>query len=274
MHTDELQAYHKHISDTYNERSVNHDRSGWHKKTALRLLEDLPPRSGDSVLDIATGTGTIAFRAASLVMPDGNVTGVDISQGMLDQARQKLSLFGPDNLKFRLADAEHLDFSMGSFDRIYCASAFFCFLDPVLTLKDWFGLLKPGGALGFHAFPESSYFWVSVTRNILARHGFKYNLNTPTGTIEKTHQLLVDAGFINIDIREERAGYFIPLDEAKKTWIKKEDFVPGQYPHPVEGIPPEMLSQCQKEYEQNMDELSSGDGVWNDITMFYVYAHK
>lgn len=66
MNIENLQAYHKHITDTYDERSANHDKSEWHRNTALRLIEGFPPRSGDSVLDIGTGTGTIAFHAASL----------------------------------------------------------------------------------------------------------------------------------------------------------------------------------------------------------------
>jgi ubiquinone/menaquinone biosynthesis C-methylase UbiE len=67
MNTEDLQAYRQYIAHTYDKRSANHDNSEWHKTTALRLVEDLPPRRGDSVLDIATGTGTIAFQAASLV---------------------------------------------------------------------------------------------------------------------------------------------------------------------------------------------------------------
>ncbi len=52
MHIDNLQAYHKHITDTYDERSAGHDNSEWHRKTSLKLVEELPPRVGDFVLDI------------------------------------------------------------------------------------------------------------------------------------------------------------------------------------------------------------------------------
>ena len=94
MRFDDLQGYHKHIADTYDERSGNHDNSEWHRKTALKLIDNLPPRAGDSVLDIGTGTGTIAFRAASLVGSDGRVVGVDLSKGMLAEAKKKLIASG------------------------------------------------------------------------------------------------------------------------------------------------------------------------------------
>ncbi len=274
MNSEQLQAYHKHITDTYDARSGNHDNSDWHRKTALKLLEALPPRLNDRALDIGTGTGTIAFHAASLVGPGGQVTGVDISAGMLLEANKKLAAAEQLNLEFILADAEHLDLPENSFDRLYCASAFFCMLEPLATLRCWHDLLKPGGGLAFHALPETSYFWVSVVREVLAKHGFPYLLNTPTGSIEKTRQLLVDAGFADIDIQVQRSGYFVPFEDAINSWLQKDDFAPGQYPHPVDNVPSDILIQCQQDYKEKIRALETDEGVWNDISMYYIYAYK
>jgi ubiquinone/menaquinone biosynthesis C-methylase UbiE len=274
MNSEDLRAYHKTITDTYNERSRTYDESEWHRKTALRLVADLPPRPGDRVLDIATGTGTIALHAASRVGPHGKVVGIDLSEGMLAQARAKLSASGHDHLEFIRVDAENLGFPPNSFDRMYCASAFFWILDPVATLKHWRGLLKPGGGLGFHALPETSYVWVSVTREVLANYGISYILNTPTGTLDKCRQLLVDSGFRKFDIREEKMGYFIPLEQAKGAWLTKDEFSPGQHPNPLVNVSPEIVAQAQRDYDAKMEELDTDKGVWNDITMYYVYAEK
>lgn len=224
MNTEDRLAYQRTIARTYDERSSNHDNSVWHRKTALRLVEDLPPRLGDRVLDIATGTGTIAFHAASLVGASGRVVGVDLSEGMLAQANAKLSASGLHNLEFVLADAEDLEFPTHSFDRIYCASAFFWMLDPAATLKHWHDLLKPGGRLGFHALPDTSYVWVSVARQVLAQYGVTYVLNCPTGSIDRCRRLLAEAGYQNIDIREEQHGYYIPLEQAKKPGLRRRTF--------------------------------------------------
>lgn len=274
MNTEELQAYHKHITDTYDERSANHDKSDWHRKTSLKLLEELPPKSNEWILDIGTGTGTIALQAASLVGPNGKVIGVDLSKGMLAQAKEKLAASKLQNIEFIHGDMERLDLPKNSFDKIYCASAFFCVLNAQQTIRHWHSLLKHGGGLGFHALPETSYFWVSVARDILAEHGFQYLLNSPTGTIDMTRQLLEKAGFSGIDIRVQETGYYIPLEEAKKTWIQRDDFAPGQYPHPVHAVPDDILIKCQKEYERRIEALNTEEGVWNDITMYYIYAFK
>ncbi|WP_455221019.1 class I SAM-dependent methyltransferase [Kaarinaea lacus] len=274
MNIEDLQVYHKTITDTYDERSVNHDNSEWHRSTALQLVEDMPPRIGDSVLDIATGTGTIAFHTASLVGPDGKVIGVDLSQGMLAQAKAKLRASGLRNLEFQLADAEHLNFPPNTFDRMYCASAFFWILNPLATLRHWRDLLKPGGGLAFHALPETSYVWVSEVRKVLANYGISYILNKPTGSIEKCDQLLTEAGFRNINIREEKHGHFITLQQAKDAWLQEDHFSPGQHPNPLVGVPPDIVEQAKRDYETRLEELNTEEGIWNDISMYYIYAKK
>ena len=274
MNNEDLQAYHRTISDTYDARSANHDESEWHRNTALRLVDDLPTGPGDNVLDIATGTGTIAYHTASLVGPNGKVVGVDLSQGMLARANAKLSNSGLQNLTFMLADAEHLEFPPNSFDRIYCASAFFWILDPAAALKHWHTLLKRGGGLGFHALPDTSYVWVSVARRVLENYGISYTLNKPTGTIDKCRRLLAEAGFSHIDIREEKIGRFIPLDQAKNAWLKKDDFSPGQHPNPLQNATPEIAAQAQRDYEARIEDLNTDKGVWNDVSMYYVYGHR
>jgi len=274
MNSEDLRAYHKTITDTYDERSANHDKSEWHRTTALQLVEDMPARPCDSVLDIATGTGTIAFHTAALVGPAGRVIGIDLSEGMLAQANAKLSASSLRNLKFIVADAEHLDFPPNSFDRIYCASAFFWILDPLATLKHWRDLLKPDGGLAFHALPETSYVWVSEVRNVLANYGISYILNKPTGSIEKCDQLLTEAGFRNINTREEKHGHFIPLQQAKDAWLEEDHFSPGQHPNPLLGVPSEIVAAAKHDYEARLEELKTDQGVWNDISMYYIYAKK
>src|SRR5215831_13891709 len=57
-------------------------------------------QSVQQVLDLGTGTGSVAIKAASLVMPGGNVTAVDISPEMLELARQRATSLGLSNIEF------------------------------------------------------------------------------------------------------------------------------------------------------------------------------
>lgn len=80
-----------------------------------RVLELAGVTSGESVLDVGCGTGTLAIAAKLRVGPDGTVSGVDASPEMLGRAEQKARKAGADVL-FRNGLAETLPFSDGQFD--------------------------------------------------------------------------------------------------------------------------------------------------------------
>jgi len=60
--------------------------------------------AGDRVLDLGTGTGAVAARAAQLLGPEGLVVGVDISADMLRAARQRMAAQWPTEKKVACAD--------------------------------------------------------------------------------------------------------------------------------------------------------------------------
>lgn len=72
----------------------------------------------------------------------------------------------------------------------------------------------------------------------------------------------------------EESGYYVPWETAKESWITVDDFAPGQHPHPTNNIPPDIMLLCQREYLTRIEELNTDKGVWNDVTMYYIYARK
>ena len=48
----------------------------------------------------------------------------------------------------------------------------------------------------------------------------------------------------------------------------------GQYPHPLEGVSEEILCKAQKDFEAEVDRLTTDKGVWHDMTTFFVCAQK
>src|SRR5476651_1771680 len=84
----------------------------WRKKAIDELKKDQPKL----ILDVATGTGDFAFEAFTILKPE-KIIGVDISQGMLDIAKQKIAKRNlGSQFEVKLGDSERLPFGDDAFD--------------------------------------------------------------------------------------------------------------------------------------------------------------
>lgn len=98
----------------------------------------------ERVLDVGCGTGTFAKRLVDRT-PAQHVVGVDISAGMLAEARRKV---GPaPNARFVAARAEALPFEAGAFDVVVTASALHYAERPEAAIAEAARVLRPGGRL-------------------------------------------------------------------------------------------------------------------------------
>jgi demethylmenaquinone methyltransferase/2-methoxy-6-polyprenyl-1,4-benzoquinol methylase len=119
--------------------SVNIDKL-WRKRT-IRKLKPYAPKS---VLDIATGTGDFAVAAAKL--SNVKITGIDISAGMLNVARQKIRNKNlAERIEFHKADSENLPFNTDSFDAAIVGFGVRNFENLKKGLTEIKRVLKPGG---------------------------------------------------------------------------------------------------------------------------------
>lgn len=267
-------AYHKQIVDSYDKRSAIYDNHVWARENSIQTVDYCPPKLGDKVLDIATGTGTIAFYTAKSVGPKGSVTGIEISKGMLNRCNEKLKESGLNNLTFLYADAEDLNFAPNSFDRIYCSSALYWMTNPLAALRHWFELLKPGGQLGFNAWPDNLFIWGDGARQALRKYGVNFTIHEVTGSVEKTRALVELAGFSNVQIHEVKNGQYIEVGSGRWIPLKLDDYTPGQYPNPISNVSEEILRLAQEDYEAEVRKRTTEHGIWLDTTMYYVYGQR
>jgi ubiquinone/menaquinone biosynthesis C-methylase UbiE len=106
----------------------------------------LPPAPLD-VLDVGTGSGQVASVLAGL---GHRVTGIDLSDGMLEQARATVK-----DADFRLGDAVAPGFPAGSFDAVTGRYVMWTLRDPAAAVRNWIRLLRPGGTV---AVVDSTWF--------------------------------------------------------------------------------------------------------------------
>ena len=148
----------------------------WRKK-AIKLLKDIEPKQ---ILDIATGTGDFAIESLKL-NPD-HVTGVDISEGMLNVGRQKLKKRKlNDKITLTSGDSENLPFEDNKFDAIIVAFGVRNFENLEKGLSEMFRVLRPGGKVVVLEFSKPKRFPFKQLYNFY----FKNILPTLGKTISK-----------------------------------------------------------------------------------------
>jgi demethylmenaquinone methyltransferase/2-methoxy-6-polyprenyl-1,4-benzoquinol methylase len=117
---------------------------GLHRLWKDYTIKQSEVKSGDKVLDIAGGTGDLAYQFNQL---GANVVLADINAEMLKVGRDKLLDKGVSNISYSLANAEHLPFANESFDIVSIAFGLRNVTDKQQALHDFYRVLKPGGML-------------------------------------------------------------------------------------------------------------------------------
>ena len=134
------------IASTYD--ALNH-RLSWNidklwRRTAIRQIARNHPQS---ILDVATGTGDFALKAAACIRPQ-RVTGIDISEKMMEIGKMKARRQHLDGIiHFQKDDCLNLSFPTGTFDAVMAAFGIRNFSSLDKGLAEMCRVLKPGGQL-------------------------------------------------------------------------------------------------------------------------------
>jgi SAM-dependent methyltransferase len=112
---------------------------GRYAEEALRLV---PLEPSSTVLDVASGPGTLAFPAARRA---ARVTAVDFSPSMIEEVRARASIEKVTNVTAEVMDAQSLGFADESFDAAFCLFAFMFFPDRARAFREMHRVLRPGG---------------------------------------------------------------------------------------------------------------------------------
>jgi demethylmenaquinone methyltransferase/2-methoxy-6-polyprenyl-1,4-benzoquinol methylase len=125
----------------------------WRKK-AIKLLKPLEPKN---ILDIATGTADFAIQSISLNPKE--VTGIDISDGMLEMGREKIRKKSLDHLiTLENGDSENLRFADNNFDAVIVAFGVRNFENLENGLAGMYRVLRKGGKVVILEFSKPSSF--------------------------------------------------------------------------------------------------------------------
>ena len=109
------------------------------------VIDWVDPTPGKRILDLACGPGTLSYRLARDVSPDGEVVGIDLAPGMIELARKKAPTDLP--VRFELMDMEELRFPDAHFDAAVCGHGLQMAPDLARALAEAHRVLKPGSPM-------------------------------------------------------------------------------------------------------------------------------
>ncbi|HKJ10122.1 MAG TPA: class I SAM-dependent methyltransferase [Gammaproteobacteria bacterium] len=243
---------------------------------ADRLVQRMALRPGEKLLDVATGTGAVATAAAQALAPGGRVTGIDLSEGMLDKAQFNARKMGLTNVDFHWMDAEAPEFRSAYFDAV-CSSFGVFFLDDMHhALTQWRRVLKPGGRALFTCFgPDAFQPMAEILRAQLQANGVDF----PEGrrsfpwlrlsAEQDCRQLLEGAGFVDVRVERESLGYH--LSGVEEWW---EVVWNTGFRGFVERLDAPAREAFRERHLASVQDLVTANGLWLDIDTLFASGRR
>ena len=145
----------------------------------LQALQRMGIKAGDRVLEVGVGTGI----NATLYPRDCHVTGIDLSDSMLEKARERVARKDISNVRLLEMDAANLKFADNSFDIVYAPYLISVVPDPVAVAREMHRVCRPGGRvilLNHFRSPNAVLAWFERAISPFTVHiGFKSDLDLP-----------------------------------------------------------------------------------------------
>jgi SAM-dependent methyltransferase len=196
------------IAGIFDARAARYAHDDWHRRYAEQFVAVTPVRPGNRVLDAGTGTGFAACAVARRIGARGRVLAVDVSAGMLEQARAAITTSQLSNVDLFQGDATAMThLTDASLDAVVCAAGLL-YMPVAEALREWARLLRPGGVVAFSTMRTGSPSAGRLFRECAATFGLE--LKDPSealGTPARCREVLEDAGFTRVDVTPDRVDF-------------------------------------------------------------------
>jgi demethylmenaquinone methyltransferase/2-methoxy-6-polyprenyl-1,4-benzoquinol methylase len=202
---------------------------GLHRLWKDRFVARVKPRSGERILDMAGGTGDVAFR---LAQRGAQVTVADINPEMLEVGRERGKERGIEGLEWQLQDASSLTFHERSFDAYTVAFGIRNVTDIPAALGEAYRVLDRGGRFYCLEFSTSDWpgfadAYEAYARNVIPRIGkavaddeasYRYLVESIRRfpRPEAFAQMVAGAGFVQVGV-EPMLGGLVAIHSGWKT---------------------------------------------------------
>ncbi|TFH34414.1 MAG: class I SAM-dependent methyltransferase [Anaerolineales bacterium] len=216
----DVEDYKRHISGVFTRASALYDQAGprFFTHFGKRLVESARISPGARVLDVACGRGAVLFPALKMVGASGEVVGIDISEGMIQEISRDIARRGLANATALKMDAENLELPESSFDTVLCGLVLFFLPNLERALAGFQRVLKPGGWLVASTFQqvedEASKRWDALDESF--KDSLKAAPKAETAKMnseDEIRQVLSRVGFMEIEVASDQETFYFHDEE-------------------------------------------------------------
>lgn len=273
MTTNEIQK--KNIIDLYHRVASVYGQVEPNVNLAIgkRLVEHLGITEGMRVLDVAAGRGANLFPAAEKVGPGGQVIGIDLAAGMVQETSAEIQRRKLSNARMLSMDAEQLAFPDASFDAVLCGFAIFLFPHLEQALSEFFRVLRPGGKLGItvaNTLDSLSRWYDQHLTEYHQRYHFPLHAGGGKGiNYGQLPQYLSQIGFLSVEVLTEEmdAAYADAQQWWDSMWTHGTRYA-------LEHMEPEVLEQFKVEVFERLGQEVQAGGIHERWRVLYILGSK
>jgi SAM-dependent methyltransferase len=228
------------------------------------MVEALDPQPGQTILELASGTGETGFAAAARLGGDGTLISTDFAPNMVEAARAESRRLGLGNVEHRVLDAERMDLEDDSVDGVLCRWGYMLMADPETALGETRRVLHDGGRLVLSVWAAADGNpWASVPgRTLLKQTGARPPDPAAPGVFamadpEHTRSLLGAAGF---EVkRMEDVGMRWRFEDFDAYWTFLTDLA-GAIALGIAALPEEEQRALRRRVEEAVEPYRAAGG--------------
>lgn len=257
------------IADVFDRAALLYVQLEFFHRYGRRLVERAEIIGGMKVLDVGTGRGAVLFPAAERVGLRGQVIGIDVSPTMIEQTAAEIQRRALKNAQVQRMDAEHLEFSNASFDRVLAGFALMFFPRFWRALAEIHRVLRPSGRIGVTTWGRGDPRWDWYYE---LRRTYQLPVKLMTQLLDKPDELeasLKQAAFTDIQVVAEEMDVVYPDEEA--WWTMKWSVAERAT---LEQMAPAVLEKFKAEVFSRLQALKQPDGFHELDQVLYTLATK
>jgi ubiquinone/menaquinone biosynthesis C-methylase UbiE len=267
----DLAEYRKSSHDIWEKMAAGWDcRTQWTWDATRHVSEwmvaKLDPQPGQTILELAAGTGETGFAAATRMGEEGRLITTDFASAMLEAAERHARDLGISHTEFRVMDAEQMDLSDNSVDGVLCRFGYMLMGDSERALRETHRVLRDGGRVSMSVWGSLEQNpWAAVAGAVLVAKG---HMPMPQpgdpgifslGTEERLREVLGAAGFGSIETEAIPVEW--RFDDFDDYWTFLRELA-GVVAVVLEKLPDDERAEVRDLIEQNAASFRADGGAY------------